>query len=198
MDSPWKTGWTDALASAPLRIRKAVDADFPAISDLALSAFGSTEGPEIVHLIAALSADPTAQPVLSLVALLDDRVVGHVLFSRATLAPSGRDVSAALLAPLAVHPDVQSRGIGSQLVTEGLRLLEDAGTELVFVLGHPGYYPRFGFCEAGIRGFEAPHPILEKNAAAWMVRELRAGAIERGPGRVGCADAIADPKYWQE
>jgi putative acetyltransferase len=145
-----------------------------------------------------LSADPTAQPVLSLVAVLDDRVVGHVLFSKATLAPSDRDISAALLAPLAVHPEMQFRGIGRQLVTEGLRQLSDAGTELVFVLGHPGYYPRFGFREAGIRGFAAPHPILEKNAAAWMVCELRPGAIEREQGPVGCADAISDLKYWTE
>ena len=186
------------MPPTPFPIRKAVDADFPAIADLAWSAFGSTEGPEIVQLIAALSADPTAQPLLSLVAVLDDRVVGHVLFSKATLAPSSRDVTAALLAPLAVLPDVQSQGIGSRLVTEGLRLLSDAGTELVFVLGHPGYYPRFGFREAGIRGFAAPHPIPDKNAAAWMVCELRPGAIGQEQGQVACADAIADLKYWTE
>jgi len=78
--------------------------------------FGTSEGPEIVQLIGDLLLDVTAQPVLSLVATVDGRVVGHVLFSKVRLKPAGQEVSAALLAPLAVHPDCQSQGIGP---TEG-------------------------------------------------------------------------------
>jgi len=163
-----------------------------------MSAFGTTEGPEIVQLIANLLVDGSAQPVLSLVATVDKSIVGHVLFSKVKVKQSGRDVSAALLAPLAVHPDFQSQRIGGQLVTEGLRQLSESGVDLVFVLGHPGYYPRFGFSEAGIKGFEAPYPIPQKNAGAWMVQELHRGVIGRSSGRVVCADALDDPKFWRE
>jgi len=181
-----------------VEIRQSIQSDLQAISDLAMAAFGSSEGPEIVQLMGDLLMDVTAQPVLSLVAIFNGRVVGHVLFSRVGLKPTGQDVSAALLAPLAVHPDFQSRGIGSQLVAEGLRQLSDSGVELVFVLGHPGYYRRFGFSAAGIQGFEAPYPIPEKNAEAWMVLELRPGHIGKTRGQVICADAFSDPKYWCE
>lgn len=179
-------------------IREALDADLQAISDLAMSSFGTSEGPEIVQLIGELWVDVTAQPVLSLVATVHGRVVGHVLFSKVRLEISGQQVFAALLAPLAVHPDFQSQGIGSQLVAAGFQQLSDAGVDLVFVLGHPGYYPRFGFSEAGIKGFEAPYPIPEKNMGAWMVRELHPGVIVTARGQVICADALADPKYWRE
>lgn len=163
-----------------------------------MSAFGAMEGAEIVQLIADLLIDESAQPVLSLVATVDNGIVGHILFSKVRVRQSEREVSAAILAPLAVHPELQSRGIGGQLVTEGLNQLSESGVELVFVLGHPGYYPRFGFSAARIKGFEAPYPIPQKHAEAWMVKALRPGVVEGPGGRVICADALADPKYWRE
>ena len=181
-----------------VEIRQSAQSDFQGISALAMSAFGNSEGPEIVQLIGDLSADVTAQPILSLVAVANGSIVGHVLFSNVRLKPPGLNVSAVILAPLAVHPDFQSRGIGSQLVSEGLRQLSGAGVDLVFVLGHPGYYPRFGFSAAGIKGFQAPYPIPPKNAEAWMVLEFRPGISGHTSGQVICADALADPRYWRE
>jgi predicted N-acetyltransferase YhbS len=122
-------------------VRKAEESDRRAIADVVTAAFGPGEGPEIVQLIADLVADTSAQPVLSLVATTGDRVVGHVLFSRARVETEGRELSATILAPLAVDPEFQSRGIGGQLVMEGLRQLAEVGLDLVFVLGHPDYYP---------------------------------------------------------
>ncbi|NJM13303.1 MAG: N-acetyltransferase [Synechococcaceae cyanobacterium SM1_2_3] len=184
------------MAQAP--IRKVIHSDFPAITHLAMSAFGPSEGPEIVRLISDLWVDVTVQPVLSLVATVDENIVGHIIFSNIRLTPPSQKVSAALLAPLAVHPDFQSQRIGSRLITEGLQQLSDSGVNLIFVLGHPGYYPRFGFSAAGSKGFEAPYPIPQRNAEAWMVRELQPGVIGNLGGRVICADALADPKYWRE
>lgn len=181
-----------------VEMRQGIQSDLQAISTLVMSAFGVSEGPEIVQPIGDVSADVTAQPILSLVAAANGSIVGHVLFSKARLKSPGQGVSAAILAPLAVHPDFQSRGIGGQLVAEGLRQLSGCGVDLVFVLGHPAYYSRFGFSAAGVRGFEAPYRIPQKNTEAWMVRELRPGIIGSTGGQVTCAASLADPKYWRE
>ncbi len=181
-----------------VEIREAIGSDFQAISGVVLSAFGNKEGPAIVQLIADLLADESAQPVLSLVALIDKRIVGHIFFSKASVNNSGGEISASLLAPLAVHTDFQSQRIGGQLITEGLKQLSRSGIKLVFVLGHPDYYPKFGFSEAGIMGFDAPYPIPQKNTAAWMVQELHPGIFKSISGRVICADALDDPKLWRE
>ena len=76
--------------------------------------------------------------------------------------------------------------------------LGECGVELVFVLGHPSYYPRFGFQPAGVLGFEAPYPIPNENADAWMVKELEPGAIQRSQGRVECSSVLSDSKHWIE
>eukprot|EP00439_Symbiodinium_sp_Y106_P043521 s2269_g5.t1 len=142
------------------------------------------------------SADSTAEPTTSLVAAIEGRVVGHILFSTARLEPE-QEVKAAILAPLAVLPEVQSKGIGGQLIRAGLQALEAEGTALVFVLGHPTYYPKHGFKPAGALGFEATYPIEEKNADAWMVQAL-AGASPSARGRVQCCAALDRKELWAE
>jgi len=82
------------------------------------------------------------EPSLSRVAMTDGSIIGHILFTRVSVNdPGGREVSTAILTPLAVHPDFQSLGTGGQLIGEGLRQLLQAGVDFVFVLGHPSYYP---------------------------------------------------------
>lgn len=181
-----------------LRVRKAVESDEQAISDVVIAAFGRVQGQEITHLITDLVADPSAQPLLSLVATTDDHVVGHILFTNVRIKNSQRMVPSALLAPLSVHPEYQNQGIGGRLIKEGLEYLRAAGFELVFVLGHPGYYPKYGFSPAGAKGFEATYPIPPENSCAWMVQELQPGVIGHVSGKVICADALNDPKHWQE
>jgi putative acetyltransferase len=83
--------------------------------------------------------------LLSLVAEDGNRVVGHILFSPAVIDGSGRKIEGMGLAPMAVLPDRQRQGIGSDLVKRGLEILRDRGCPFVIVLGHPGFYPRFGF-----------------------------------------------------
>ena len=179
-------------------IRSTQKNELAAVRALALDAFGPEEGEEIAHLMNDLVTDVTAQPLLSLAATVDGRVIGHILFSRVELAGTCGGVSARLLAPLAVHPEFQSKGVGRRLVLAGMERLKQDGVGLVFVLGHPGYYPRFGFVEAGAHGLEAPYPILPENAEAWMVHALHPGLLGEVGGRVICADSLADPRYWQE
>lgn len=176
-------------------VREALDSDLDDVLSVERAAFGHDEEAELVR---ALLVDPTAKPLLSLLAFEDDRAVGHVLFTTAYLTETTDKVSISLLAPLAVIPDAQRQGVGGKLIEGGLRILTDRGVDLVFVLGHPEYYPRHGFKPAGVLGFEATYPIPEKNAGAWMVQELRPGIIDTVSGKVQCSDALSRPEYWRE
>jgi putative acetyltransferase len=177
-----------------MTIREALDSDLDNVLSVERAAFGSDEE---ANLVRDLLADASAQPMVSLIAIHQNRVVGHILFTRAHLEPES-PVSISILAPLAVVPDAQKQGVGSQLVEKGLEVLRQAGGDLVFVLGHPAYYPRFGFKPAGQLGFDAAYPIPEKNAGAWMVVPLRPDVIGAFSGKVICADTLNKPEYWRE
>lgn len=179
-------------------IRLDVPSDVSAIAAVHRDAFGSAEGPEIVELVAGLLGDATAKPLYSLVAEVDGSVVGHVLFTAVRIQPEEQQVNAQILAPLAVLPAQQGRGIGGALIHEGLRRLAAAGVDLVFVLGYPAYYAGFGFRPARAQGLLAPYPIPVEHDDAWMVQELKPGVLGRVRGTVQCADVMNDPRYWRE
>jgi putative acetyltransferase len=181
-----------------LKIRKTTESDLYDVLDVEKNAFGNEKGPEIADLVNGLLSDPSAMPLLSLFAEDDDQAIGHILFTKVRINDSKDSISAVILAPLAVIPDAQSQGVGGQLIKEGLKLLSESGVDLVFVLGHPEYYPRHGFKPAGSLGFEAPYPIPEEHADAWMVQELRPGVIGRVMGKVICADVLNQPEHWRE
>ena len=178
-----------------ISIREAVESDLSDVLSIERAAFGEDEEAELVR---QLLEDPSAEPILSLLAFQNDRPVGHILFTAARLSDSPHPASIALLAPLAVVPDAQKQGIGGKLIDRGLELLANSGVDLVFVLGHPEYYPRHGFKPAGCLGFEASYPIPDRHANAWMVRSLRSGVIGSARGKVMCADALDRPEYWIE
>ena len=181
-----------------MEIRNASTAERDEILGIHRAAFGVDEGPEIEELVGNLLVDDTALPRLSLVAADKGDLVGHILYTNAVISPPESSVSAQLLAPLAVRPEVQKKGVGTRLIEAGLTELKQAGVDLVFVLGHPSYYPRCGFTPAGVLGLEAPYPIPEKDAAAWMVKDLSGATIGKVRGRVRCAEALDRPEYWRE
>lgn len=182
--------------SGPMIVREALPEDAAAVLDVHRAAFG---GEEEAGLVEALLGDPTAQPVVSLLAEDGGRVVGHVLLTTATLeGPESGSLRVMLLAPLAVAPDRQGRGVGGALVRASLERARCAGAGLVFVLGHPGYYGRFGFAPAGWEGLEAPYPVPDADADAWMVRELDEGLLAGARGRLRAADALMRPELWRE
>lgn len=166
-------------------------------------AFEKTEGAEkaqgIVNLVHDLFDDETAMPIHSFVAVENDKLIGHVLFTKVIITDCPVEVEAQILAPLAVLPDCQSTGIGKHLIKEGLRQLKEAGINLVFVLGHIDYYPRSGFInDAKSLGFEAPYYIPEEFSGAWMVMELSSGIIGKAKGIVKCSDVLNQPQHWRE
>ncbi len=181
-----------------VRIRSATDADRAAIIGVHENAFGETQGSEIAQLVSGLLDDKTAMPLFSLVVEIGERVVGHILFTSVRIQSGRYSVSAQILAPLAVAKEHQGGGIGGLLIKEGLKELAASGVELVFVLGHPSYYRKFGFRPAGVLGYEAPYAIPIEHADAWMVQELKAGILGGAQGRIQCAETLDHPRHWQE
>ncbi len=178
-----------------MHIREASDSDLNDVLYVERIAFGYDKEAELVR---ELLDDSSAKPLLSLLAFNDDRVVGHILFTSVRFEKEPNTPTMSILAPLAVVPDAQEQGVGGKLIKKGLQLLADFGVDLVFVLGHPEYYPRYGFKPAGHLGFEAPYPIPDENADAWMVQELRPDVIGSVRGKIVCADALNKPEHWRE
>ncbi len=158
-----------------IEIRVERSDDVAAIRDVNERAFGSSAEARLVDQLRAAN-----KAVISLVALLGDRVVGHILFSPITVAAPPASFNGVGLAPMSVLPEFQNQGIGSQLVREGLRACQAAGCDVVVVLGHVGYYPRFGFSTAKNYGLENEYDASD----AFMVLELRKGALEQISGLV--------------
>ena len=157
-------------------IRKERTEDSPSINWLLEQAFGGSTEASIVDALRRRGA-----VTLSLVARKDDRVVGHILFTTVTIETEESSSYALGLGPMAVLPEYQNRGIGSRLVRRGLRECADMGHEIVVVLGHPKYYPRFGFSPAGAHGIRCEYQVPDE---VFMVMELQEGALVRRRGLV--------------
>jgi len=173
-------------------IRESNESDYNTIMMVNKAAFNSDVEPK---LVSDLISDPSAKPVLSLVAVKDGEIVGHILFTKCSLEPS-TDISIYILAPVSVLPSHQGAGIGGALITRGLEMLAARGVDLVFVLGDPGYYPRFGFESAVSYGFDAAYPIAEEHLDAWMVHILNPRVVGEVKGKVVCANMLNKPEYW--
>ena len=146
-------------------LRPETPEDFPSIRDVHLRAFPTEEEADLVE---ALRAEGAHVAELSLVAFAGDEVVGHILYSRATL-DSGHEVLA--LAPMAVLPDHQRTGIGGALIRASLRAASATAFPLIAVVGHAGYYPRFGFEPADPLGLACPFPVPSES---WLAHRLPA------------------------
>jgi len=159
-------------------IRPETPDDHMQVHELNRLAFGDEEE---ARLVEAVRRTPEHVPELSLVAESDGRIIGHVLFSPITIETADRPVATLSLAPVAVHPDFQRRGVGSALVRAGLEAARSLGRTSVIVLGHAEYYPRFGFVPARPRGIEPPLDVPDE---AFMSIELVPGALAGVHGTV--------------
>jgi len=144
--------------------------EFVAVRDVSIAAFKGD--PRIGSLLDILRASWSWEDALSFVAVRDDSIIGHVLYSHALLDAPTSIVEVLVLSPLAVRPDLQRQRIGSRLVTESIAALAARHEPLVFLEGHPDYYQRFGFRPAASFGFTAPSVRIP--SAAFMVHPLPA------------------------
>ena len=157
-----------------LILRRETPDDRHAIHSLTSQSFAR---PDEAGLIDALRAERAI--LLSLVAELDNRIVGHILFTRMWIETTAAPIPAVALAPMAVLPTHQRKGIGAKLIRHGLEELRLHGERIVIVLGHPDYYPRFGFSVDKAQLLDSPFP-----RAAFMAMELTPGALDGIRGSV--------------
>jgi putative acetyltransferase len=157
-----------------LKVRAETPEDREAIREVNRQAFGQEDE---ARLVDALRDGGYAR--LSLVAEEGGRVVGHILFSDLPIVTPAGTLHGLALAPMAVLPAHHRQGIGSQLVCEGLRLCAEAGHRIVVVVGHPDYYPRFGFSAQRAERLKAPI-----SGPAFMALELVPGALADVTGEV--------------
>ncbi len=157
-----------------IRPETAVDAD--KVFAVEAAAF---ERPAEAELVQKLQQSEVE--TISLIAWLNDEVVGHILFSPVTVKDEDGEFTAVGLGPVAVSPNHQNEGIGSELCRAGLAASLDAGYDLAFVLGHPNYYPRFGFTPSAPLGLRCEFNVPDE---AFMVAELVPCALQNKRGTV--------------
>lgn len=161
-----------------ITIRQETKADYDAVFDLNLLAF---KKPDESELIKRIRNGNHFVPELSIVAELNGLVLGHILFSKIEISGIKDTYPCLSLGPMAVLPPYQNKGIGSQLVKYGLNKARELGFLAVIVLGHPMFYPRFGFKKASGWNIKCPFDAPDE---AFMALELKEGSLDQKAGVV--------------
>lgn len=152
-----------------LKIRAEAPADYNELFHLHYTAFGEREDES--RLSERIRESQEFISELSLVALTNDLIVGHALFSKAMVVNNDTQHEVIILAPIGVKPEFQKQGVGSALIRKGLKIAKELNYSHVFLIGHPTYYPKFGFEPARPHGFE----LIQFNVPneVFMVAHLR-------------------------
>lgn len=163
-----------------VELRQEIKSDHPAVFEVHQIAFGQENEAGMVD---ALRKNKSVFiPELSIVATIENKVIGHILFSRIHIRNDKGELHESLaLAPMAVRPEWHKQGIGSQLVRKGLEVAKDLGYKSVIVLGHEHYYPKFGFQPAEKWKITAP---FEVPSNVFMAIELTSGGLDGISGTV--------------
>ncbi|MGH9688314.1 MAG: GNAT family N-acetyltransferase [Candidatus Acidiferrales bacterium] len=156
------------------QVREEGPEDRPLVRRVNEAAFGRADEADLVERLRGENA-----VLVSLVAEIDSAIVGYVLFGRMWIEAASGSISAVALAPVAVVPSHQRSGIGSAMIRRGLELLRERREEIVIVLGHADYYPRFGFSCKSARHLQSSFP-----PEYYMAMELKPGALARARGKV--------------
>lgn len=166
-----------------IQIRSETDNDKTAVYDINAAAFATETEAKLVDALRK-----SASEYISQVAVEDQNVVGHIMFTPVTLEPF-EDLRLMGLAPMAVSPSLQRGGIGSELVKTGLLRCTESDVGAVAVLGHPQYYPRFGFRPASQWGIKSEYEVPEE---VFMMMELSPGYLQGYQGIIRYDAAFAD------
>ncbi|MDF2684171.1 MAG: family N-acetyltransferase [Brevibacillus sp.] len=176
-----------------ITMRKERTEDYTTTEQVVKSAFADMEfSDQKEHeLVARIRMDSEAFiPELSLVAILpDNEIVGHILLSKIRIKQENRSTESLALAPVSVLPDYQRKGIGRMLILKALEKAKELGYRSVVVLGHPEYYPKFGFQKASLWGIRAPFEVPDE---VFMAIELCEDALVNVSGVVEYSRAFLE------
>jgi putative acetyltransferase len=176
-----------------MKIRQATLDDSDEIRGLHVAAFPESEGGMVARLAVDLLAEESLPPVISLVAEVDGKVVGHVAFSPVTTEGTGEFLGY-ILAPLAVSPDFQKCGIGTKLIEDGIGRLSDSNPGVLVVYGDPGYYGRLGFSASAAVCLLPPYQL--QYPFGWQGMVLNGCGGRNSPVRISCVAALGNPALW--
>ena len=161
-------------------IRQESRTDYRKIRELNDGAFGGSEESQLIDQLRS-----EGKVLLSLVAEEDGEIIGHILFSRIQIEGSGTALPVVALAPMCVSSVHQRKGVGGALIQQGSRMLKQRGENAIFVVGHKGYYPKFGFSAEMARQFES-----EYSGDSFFAHELQPGWAEGKAGTVVYPEAF--------
>jgi putative acetyltransferase len=176
-----------------MKIRLAEETDLDSIFKVIETAFSDGENKVIMNLVQELSRETTSPSIKSLVAEVDNQVIGYVSYIPIFLK-SDSNISGYILAPLAVCPEQQKKGVGSNLIKFGIDMLAQDGIEVLLVYGDPAYYGRFGFKEEIGRWFVPPYTL--QYPSGWTGMMLNNTPVPEHPNQFECVSALSKPDLW--
>lgn len=162
-----------------INIRRETEHDYPNIKAVNDEAFNGTAESDLIE---KLRKKEDFLPELSLVAEDEGKIIGHILFFPVSIKTKDGECVSLSLAPMAVLPDRQKKGVGAKLIKEGFKRAKEMGYKSVVVLGYPEYYKKFGFKPADNWGLKSPFKDAQPNA--FMAIELNEGELEDKAGEV--------------
>jgi len=175
-----------------MMFRNSNQEDNDAICKLHIESFGGEEGPVIERLVLEILNFKTDNPIYSFVIENNESILGHIIFSPLTIEGYKR-IKAYILAPLAISPIHQKKGLGTKLISHGISKLKAQGVEVVFVFGDPNFYGRSGFKTE--KNITTPFKITYP-PEAWMTRELTSGVLSNTSGITKCISPLMFKEYW--
>ena len=165
-------------------IREETPTDFEGVWELSAAAFETEVEANLVNLLRESDIF-----YISLVAEQNEKMIGHILFTPVALEGDNSGIKLAGLAPMAVIPNLQKQGIGSRLVAEGIERCKSVGFDTIVVLGHPEYYPRFGFVPSVNYNIMSEYDVPDE---AFMILELTKGCLTGKQGKIKYHEAFGD------
>lgn len=172
-----------------INIRVEQELDYKIVEDVIENAFLNAEltDNQEHNLVNRLRKSSEFIPELSLVAEIDNKIVGHILFTKINIESNKESFESLALAPLSVLLDYQNKGIGKALMNYGLEVAKNLGYESVVVLGHENYYPKFGFKKASEFDIKPPFEVPDE---AFMALELNENGLKNVSGVVKYSNAF--------